>query len=123
MIIANYLAAEAAQLRVGGQAVIEGVMMRAPRTFTVVVRKPDGELAVREDRWYSPMEKWPLLKKPFLISTMKPRKVATGFPPPMMPCFLTLSVTPVMVALSGRPAPVLKDRRPRYCFLATSSPR
>ena len=66
MIIANHLAAEAAQLRVGGQAVIEGVMMRAPRTFTVVVRKPDGELAVREDRWYSPMEKWPLLKKPFL---------------------------------------------------------
>jgi uncharacterized protein YqhQ len=41
-------------------------MMRAPKTFTVVVRKPDGELAIREDRWYSPMEKWPILKKPFL---------------------------------------------------------
>ncbi len=62
----SYSRTEAAQLKVGGQAVIEGVMMRAPRTFTVVVRKPDGELAVREDRWYSPMEKWPLLKKPFL---------------------------------------------------------
>ncbi len=66
MIIANNLSEEVAQLKVGGQAVIEGVMMRAPRTFTVVVRKPDGELAVREDRWYSPMEKWPLLKKPLL---------------------------------------------------------
>lgn len=54
------------QIRVGGQAVIEGIMMRAPRTFTVVVRRPDGELSVREDRWYSPMEKWPLLKKPIL---------------------------------------------------------
>jgi len=54
------------QIRVGGQAVIEGIMMRAPRTFTVVVRKPGGELAVREDRWYSPMEKWPMLKRPFL---------------------------------------------------------
>ncbi|MEW6114804.1 MAG: DUF1385 domain-containing protein, partial [Thermodesulfobacteriota bacterium] len=54
------------QIRVGGQAVIEGIMMRAPRTFTVVVRKPGGDLAVREDRWYSPMEKWPLLKRPFL---------------------------------------------------------
>lgn len=53
-------------IKVGGQAVIEGIMMRAPRTFTVVVRRPDGELSVREDRWYSPMEKWPLLKKPFL---------------------------------------------------------
>lgn len=50
----------------GGQAVIEGIMMRAPKTLTVVVRKPDGALSVREDRWYSPMEKWPILKKPFL---------------------------------------------------------
>ena len=37
--------------------------MRAPKTFTVVVRKPDGELAVREDRWHSPMEKWPIFEK------------------------------------------------------------
>jgi len=41
-------------------------MMRAPKTFTIVVRRPDGQLSVREDRWYSPMEKWPFLKKPFL---------------------------------------------------------
>ncbi len=54
------------QIKVGGQAVIEGIMMRAPRTFTVVVRRPDGELSIREDRWYSPMEKWPILKKPLL---------------------------------------------------------
>jgi uncharacterized protein YqhQ len=54
------------QIKVGGQAVIEGIMMRAPRTFTVVVRRPDGGLAVREDRWHSPMEKWPTLKKPLL---------------------------------------------------------
>lgn len=53
-------------LKVGGQAVIEGIMMRAPRTFTVVVRRPDGQLSVREDRWYSPMERWPILAKPFL---------------------------------------------------------
>lgn len=53
-------------VKVGGQAVIEGVMMRAPKTLTVVVRKPDGQLAIREDRWYSPLEKWPILKKPFL---------------------------------------------------------
>lgn len=53
-------------IKVGGQAVIEGIMMRAPKTFTIVVRKPSGDLSVREDRWYSPMERWPILKKPFL---------------------------------------------------------
>ncbi len=54
------------QIKVGGQAVIEGIMMRAPKTFTICVRKPNGEISSREDRWHSPMEKWPLLKKPFL---------------------------------------------------------
>jgi uncharacterized protein YqhQ len=65
-MLVNAQSEETKQIRVGGQAVIEGIMMRAPRTFTVVVRKPDGQLAVREDRWHSPMEKWPVLKKPLL---------------------------------------------------------
>jgi uncharacterized protein YqhQ len=33
---------------IGGQAVIEGVMMRSPRSFSVVVRRKSGELVVRE---------------------------------------------------------------------------
>lgn len=66
MLVNSKVSGETKQIRVGGQAVIEGIMMRAPRTFTVVVRRPDGQLAVREDRWYSPMEKWPLLQKPLL---------------------------------------------------------
>lgn len=66
MIVNKPISGENRQIKVGGQAVIEGIMMRAPKTFTVVVRKPTGDLAVREDRWYSPMEKWPLLKKPLL---------------------------------------------------------
>jgi uncharacterized protein YqhQ len=33
---------------IGGQAVLEGVMMRAPRSFAVVVRRRDGSLSVRE---------------------------------------------------------------------------
>jgi uncharacterized protein YqhQ len=32
----------------GGQAVLEGVMMRAPKSFAVVVRRSDGTLQVRE---------------------------------------------------------------------------
>jgi uncharacterized protein YqhQ len=66
MILNKQSSSDSVQIKVGGQAVIEGIMMRAPKTFTVVVRKPDGDLAIREDRWYSPMEKWPLLKKPLL---------------------------------------------------------
>ncbi len=33
---------------IGGQAVLEGVMMRAPKSFAVVVRRRDGSLLVRE---------------------------------------------------------------------------
>ena len=34
---------------VGGQAVLEGVMMRAPTAWAVAVRKPDGEIVARRD--------------------------------------------------------------------------
>jgi len=30
---------------IGGQAVLEGVMMRGPRNWAVAARKPDGEIA------------------------------------------------------------------------------
>ncbi len=33
---------------IGGQAVLEGVMMRSPKSFAVVVRAPNGELRFRE---------------------------------------------------------------------------
>ncbi len=66
MLLHTESAKGAELIKVGGQAVIEGIMMRAPKTLTIVVRKPDGQLSVREDRWYSPMERWPALKKPFL---------------------------------------------------------
>ena len=33
---------------IGGQAVLEGVMMRAPHSFAIVVRRRDGSLHVRE---------------------------------------------------------------------------
>jgi uncharacterized protein YqhQ len=45
---------EAPQTRrpdVGGQAVIEGVMMRSPRSFAVVCRLPDGSVVVKEEEW------------------------------------------------------------------------
>ena len=36
---------------VGGQAVIEGVMMRSPASFTVVCRRPDGSIVIKEEAW------------------------------------------------------------------------
>ena len=33
---------------IGGQAVIEGVMMRSPRSYAVVLRRRDGTLTVKE---------------------------------------------------------------------------
>jgi uncharacterized protein YqhQ len=38
------------RIRVGGQAVIEGVMMRSPNSMAVAVRKPDGEITVKRER-------------------------------------------------------------------------
>ena len=40
--------AEEKQIRVGGQAVIEGVMMRSPEFVATAVRKPDGRIALKE---------------------------------------------------------------------------
>lgn len=51
---------------VGGQAVIEGVMMRSPRSFAVVCRRPSGDIVVREERWRSLSERYPFLRWPFL---------------------------------------------------------
>ena len=36
-------------IRVGGQAVIEGVMMRSPSSMAVAVRKPSGEIVVKRE--------------------------------------------------------------------------
>ena len=51
----------------GGQALIEGIMMRGPKKQAVVVRKPDGELDVQlkdlkfiKDRY--PFLGWPLIR-------------------------------------------------------------
>jgi uncharacterized protein YqhQ len=51
---------------VGGQAVVEGVMMRSPKSFAVAVRKPDQTIVIRERQWLSFSEKLPFLKWPLL---------------------------------------------------------
>lgn len=51
---------------VGGQAVLEGVMMRAPRALAVCVRRADGGLVLRETPWVPLFARWPLVKRPLM---------------------------------------------------------
>jgi uncharacterized protein YqhQ len=51
---------------VGGQAVMEGVMMRAPHSYCVAVRKPDGEIVTEERELAKVSEKYPIFKLPIL---------------------------------------------------------
>jgi len=51
---------------VGGQAVMEGVMMRAPHSYCVAVRKPNGEIVTEEMPVERMSEKYPLFKWPVL---------------------------------------------------------
>lgn len=51
---------------VGGQAVMEGVMMRAPHSYCVAVRKADGEVVTEESPLPRMSEKYPIFKVPVL---------------------------------------------------------
>jgi uncharacterized protein YqhQ len=54
------------ELLVGGQALIEGVMMRAPGAYGVAVRRPDGSIAVQRAKVASLAQRYPALKLPLL---------------------------------------------------------
>ena len=49
---------------VGGQAVMEGVMMRAPHSYCVAVRKPNGEIVTEEMPLARMSEKYTIFKLP-----------------------------------------------------------
>src|ERR1700693_4850907 len=51
---------------VGGQAVMEGVMMRAPHSYCVAVRRPSGEIVTEEQAIERVSEKYPWVKLPIL---------------------------------------------------------
>ena len=50
----------------GGQALIEGIMMRGPKKQSIVVRKPDGELAIQEKELKLVKDRYPVLGLPFI---------------------------------------------------------
>lgn len=54
----------------GGQAVIEGVMMRGRHKIAIAVRKPDNEIIIEERSVSSITQKLPFLKWPFVRGTV-----------------------------------------------------
>lgn len=50
----------------GGQAVIEGVMMKGPKHWSLSVRTPEGDIVNTTERFKSIADRWPILKKPLL---------------------------------------------------------
>lgn len=61
----SFLAAQQSIL-VGGQALIEGVMMRVPGAYAIAVRNPEGEIITRREKFQSLTERIALFKKPVL---------------------------------------------------------
>jgi uncharacterized protein YqhQ len=51
---------------VGGQAVMEGVMMRAPHSYCTAVRRASGEIVTEEEPLPKVSEKYPIFKYPLL---------------------------------------------------------
>jgi len=66
MRLTTLLLTMAARPVIGGQAVVEGVMMRSPKSLAIAVRQPDGTIALREEAWLSFAERFPFLKWPLL---------------------------------------------------------
>ncbi|QSV47107.1 DUF1385 domain-containing protein [Geobacter benzoatilyticus] len=56
----------AERINVGGQAVLEGVMMRAPRAMAIAVRRPSGEISVKREEVPPLSERFPIVKLPIL---------------------------------------------------------
>jgi len=51
---------------VGGQAVMEGVMMRVPGAYATAVRDPQGNIQIDRHEFKSIIEQYPFLNKPLL---------------------------------------------------------
>jgi len=54
------------ELAIGGQAVIEGVLMRTTDKYAVAVRQPNGRIIVKKEKYVSATKKHKLLGWPFV---------------------------------------------------------
>jgi uncharacterized protein YqhQ len=51
---------------IGGQAVLEGVLMRSLSGYSIAVRQPDGGVAIKKDKLVSVTKKYPFLRFPVI---------------------------------------------------------
>jgi uncharacterized protein YqhQ len=63
-IVPATLLSAARRAQVGGQAVIEGVMMRGVEHWSLAVRRPDDSIGIHDFPLVSWMKRWPVLKIP-----------------------------------------------------------
>ena len=61
-----FLLVSKSSILVGGQAVIEGVMMRVPGAYSTAVRDPNGKIQIDRHNFQSIIEKKPQYKKPVI---------------------------------------------------------
>lgn len=62
----NDNASSCKRVDIGGQAVMEGVMMKAPDAIAIAVRRPDQSIIVKHQSYTSPSEKHKWMGYPFL---------------------------------------------------------
>ena len=59
-------AAECFRTSIGGQALIEGILMRGPEKQAIVIRRPDGGLEIRTEELRLIKERYPILGLPLI---------------------------------------------------------
>ncbi len=60
----------APRVDIGGQAVLDGVMMKGPDAIAVAVRRPNGDIVVKRDPYESPAKKHKWKGLPFIRGTV-----------------------------------------------------
>ena len=67
---------------IGGQAVIEGIMMMNRNDYAVAVRRPDGEIEIKKDKYESITTKAKILSLPFIRGVFRfADSMILGIPP------------------------------------------
>src|SRR5215475_5766235 len=96
---------------VGGQAVMEGVMMRAPHSYCVAVRRPSGEIVTEEKPLARMSEQHKIFKYPILrgIGTLY-QAMALGLKA------LKFSANAALEADSGEPKPPQGKEVPNWAI-------
>lgn len=90
---------------VGGQAVLEGVMMRSPHAWGIAVRKPSGEIATHSEPLERPSEKhkwmgWPLVRGVMTLG----HAMTLGFRALRFSANVALDELPADPRVDGKPA-------------------